>query len=211
MPASNPESDLEVICSVLAGAHDDFAVLVRRYNNTLFRVCRSVLRDDAEAEDALQSTWLSAYRALASFRGDATFRTWLTRIALHESSSRARATTWRPEMYVDGMAVATAVGPEQTAFTVELGHLLERAIDALPASLRVVVVLRDVLGLDTAETAACVGIAEPAVRVRLHRAREVLRKRIDADHLGETFGTVWSFDGERCVRVQKFVMREITR
>jgi len=199
-----PGSDAETVAAVLGGDHEQFATLVRRHNQTIFRACRAVLHDDAEAEDAVQAAWLSVYRALSSFRGDAAFRTWATRIAVNEASSRLRA---RRRLSVvpleDSMA---AVGdPEQDALTVELGRLLEGKVDALPDGMRAVLVLRDVIELDTEETATCLGISEEAVRVRLHRARHALARSISED----LPGSVWRFDGDRCARVLERVMTAI--
>jgi RNA polymerase sigma-70 factor (ECF subfamily) len=211
-PQLAPEpSDLEVIREVLDGAQDRFAVLVRRYNNAVFRACRAILRDEGDAEDAVQLTWVNAFRALAGFRGDSSFRTWVTRIAVHEASARLRR---RPRSIAQTLEsappIATSVSPEDDAISEELGRLLEREIDTLPEGLRTVLVLRDVIELDTAETAECIGIAEEAVRVRLHRARQTLAKRFSDPELGElALASIWRFDGERCARIQTLVMAAI--
>jgi RNA polymerase sigma-70 factor, ECF subfamily len=197
-------SDADVIAAVLGGDPERFATLVRRHNQTLFRACRAVLRDDADAEDAVQAAWLSVYRALPSFRGDAAFRTWATRIAVNEASARLRRRR-RLAVVPLGEALTEVPDPERAAFSSELGRLLERKIDALPDGLRAVLVLRDVIELDTAETAACLGIREEAVRVRLHRARHAL-----ADSLSERLtDMVWRFAGARCARTLERVMAAI--
>lgn len=197
-------SDAETIAAVIGGDDGQFATLVRRHNQTLFRACRAVLHDDAEAEDAVQAAWLSAYRALSSFRGDASFRTWATRIAVNEASSRLRGRRRLSLVPLEDSMSGTA-DPERETLDGELGRLLERKIDALPDGMRAVLVLRDVIELDTAETAACLGIGPEAVRVRLHRARHALAESL-SDTLAEK---VWRFDGDRCARVLARVMAAI--
>jgi RNA polymerase sigma-70 factor (ECF subfamily) len=202
--ANATTTDAETIAAVLGGDDEQFAALVRRHNQTLFRACRAVLHDDTEAEDAVQAAWLSVYRALSSFRGDASFRTWATRIAVNEASSRLRGRR-RLSLVPLEDSMSSADDPQQEAFAGELGRLLERKIDALPDGMRAVLVLRDVIELDTAETAACLGIGQEAVRVRLHRARHAL-----AESLSDTLaGNVWRFDGDRCARVLGRVMAAI--
>ena len=198
-------SDATVIAEVLAGDRGRFAVLVQRYNQPAFRVCRAVLRNDADAEDALQTAWLKAYRALASFRADASFRTWMTRIAINEATSRLRQQRKLTAIPVEEVTMTPSDSPEQEVFTKELARMLEHEIDELPDGLRSVLVLRDVIELDTAETAECLQIGEDNVRVRLHRARAALADRLSTDALPE----VWRFAGERCARVLAHVMARI--
>lgn len=210
-PAQEP-SDSEAIAAVLAGDRATFAVLVRRHNQALYRACRAVLRNDEDAEDAVQTAWLNVYRALRSFRADAAFRTWATRIAVNEAVSRSRAHHRFSEVHLEVATMDDSAGPDHTTFNRELGRMLEREIDALPDGMRTVLVLRDIIELDTAETAACLGIGEENVRVRLHRARQMLSQRL-ADSASEVATTaahdVWRFDGERCARVLAHVMERI--
>jgi RNA polymerase sigma-70 factor (ECF subfamily) len=207
-----------VISEVLAGAKARFAVLVRRHNQPVFRACRAVLRDDQEAEDAVQTAWLAAYRALSTFRREASFRTWVTRIAVNEAASRLRnqrrLTAVEPADLTGDMTMTDHVNPEQAVATRELGRLLEQEIDALPEGLRSVLVLRDVVELDTGETAECLGIADENVRVRLHRARQTLAQRLGPamQPLMETaLPDVWRFDGDRCARMMDAVMAAILK
>ncbi|HVK86910.1 MAG TPA: RNA polymerase sigma factor [Kofleriaceae bacterium] len=213
-PAPDP-SDADVIADVLAGDKGRFAVLVKRHNQSAFRACRAVLRDNQEAEDAVQTAWLNAYRALASFRRDASFRTWVTRIAINEATTRLRRQRLSTVPIEDTtMTMTEGDNPEHTLFTRELARLLEREIDDLPEGLRSVLVLRDVLELDTAETAGCLGIQDDNVRVRLHRARQALGQRLTSSmqHLLEgAMPDVWRFDGDRCARTLDVVMAEIAK
>lgn len=199
-------TDAAAIEAVLAGDRAPFAVLVRRHNQTMFRACRAVLRNDQDAEDAVQSAWINVYRALSSFRADATFRTWATRIAVNEASTRLRSHRRFAEVPMEETTMDESARPDQTTFEHEVGRVLEREIDALPEGMRAVLVLRDVVELDTAETARCLGIEEENVRVRLHRARQALSQRLAGS---EDLTGVWRFDGERCARVLARVMNRI--
>lgn len=190
--------DAELIARVLAGSRDDFETIVRRHNQRLFRAARAVLRSDSDAEDALQQAWLDIYRNLGSFRGDAAFSTWATRITVNAALLQARK---RPALS-EAADVETGSGPDVELERVEIGRVLEGCLAQLPQGNREVMVLRDVLELDTAETAACLGLTEEAVRVRLHRARAAV-----AAALTElTLDHVYEFDGARCDRVTCAVM-----
>ncbi len=203
--AQNSDRDVDVIARVLGGDREAFAILVRRHNQRLYRACRAVLRDDTEAEDAVQAAWIKAYRHLASFRGDASFTTWLTRIAVREATDRKRRHA--PSLVaLEEVVVPFEQNQERATFSAELARLFERRLDELPDGLRSVLLLRDVLELDTAETADCLGIREEAVRVRLHRARQAM------SNLGDTaLADAWKFDGQRCDRMVAAVMDAIRR
>lgn len=205
-------SDVDAIAAVLAGDRQCFATLVRRHNQTMFRACRAVLRNDHDAEDAVQAAWINAFRALASFRADASFRTWITRIAVNEASARLRHHKRLIEVPLEEVRMDESTGPEGAAMVEELGRLLEREIDTLPEGMRTVLVLRDVIELDTSETAACLGIEEENVRVRLHRARQAVAARLTQtanEIAGAAAPHVWRFDGARCARVLAHVMAKI--
>jgi RNA polymerase sigma-70 factor (ECF subfamily) len=194
-------TDLELVQSVVGGARADFEVLVRRHNQRLFRAARAVVQSDIDAEDALQQTWLEIYRHLGSFRGDAAFTTWATRIAVNTAIAHARKKPVIAEVSDEAGDESPGIDMERA----ELGRLLESCLARLPQGNREVMVLRDVLELDTAETAACLGLSEEAVRVRLHRARAAV-----AAALTElTLDGVYSFDGERCDRITARVMAAI--
>ena len=202
---SGVDSDRDVIAAVLAGDREAFATLVQRHNQALYRAARAILRDDVETEDALQAGWVQAYRALRTFRGDASFRTWVTRIVVHEASARLRRSRRSHEVPLEEGTMTADCDPARAAASEELGRVLERQLDALPDGLRSVLVLRDVLELDTAETAACLGIAEEAVRVRLHRARRAVSESLVEQGTAEA----WRFAGERCARIVDRVMSAI--
>jgi RNA polymerase sigma-70 factor (ECF subfamily) len=197
-------TDGEVIDRVLAGEIELFEVLMRRYNQRVYRVARGVLRTDAEAEDLAQEAWVRAYEHLGDFGGRAAFSTWLTRIVLHEGWARARRERrfeeWRPEEE-DGEGTmkqpATAAGPESEALDGEIRSMLETAVESLPETYRTVFILRDVEELSTAETAECLELSEEAVKTRLHRARATLRRELLALAGGQA-RQAFPFLGKRC-------------
>jgi len=197
-----------------ARARDDAAIrtIVRRYNQRLFRVARAILRNDSEAEDAVQASYVSAFTHLASFRGEAQLSTWLTRIAVNEATARLRRR--RPTTDLDELDGASGHSaeiiqfpliniqpdPETEVHRQEIRALLERAIDALPDSFRTVFVLRDIEGLSIEETAAQLSLQPETVKTRLHRARRRLRVALEAE-LSDAFTSVFQFDGARCVNM----------
>ena len=197
----------------------DFEQLMRRYNQRLFRVARSILRDDADAEDALQDAYVQAYRKLGEFRGDAEMSTWLTRIVINQALMRVRKRT-RERVIVpfldreDGagkeleVADQQAESPSDAAIRGEVRKVLERRIDELPEAFRAVFVMREVEEMTARETAEALDIPEATVRTRLFRARALLRESLDRD-MDSARGGVFSFDGARCDRIVANVLSRI--
>jgi RNA polymerase sigma-70 factor (ECF subfamily) len=193
--------DRDVIARVIAGDRAAFEVLVRRHNQRMFRAARAIAQTDADAEDVLQQAWLDVYRNLGQFRGDAAFATWATRIAVHQAVAMVRK---RP-LVAEIVETASDVAPDAELSRARVGALLETCLANIPQGNREVMVLRDILELDTAETAACLGLSEEAVRVRLHRARAAIAAALTeqlADHARE----IYTFDGVRCDRITTAVM-----
>ena len=202
-------SDLELVERVLVGERRLFAALVQRHNQRLFRVVRAILRDDSEAEDTVQQAHVTAFRQLAQFRGESSYATWLTRIAVNDAVRSARPSASRHVLVsledAGGDAAMTRmVSPEDETYHRELGRVLERNIDELPDMLRVVFVMREVQEMDTAETASTLGLSEAAVRVRLHRARSALQSSLT--RAMESAPSAFRFDGERCNRITHDVL-----
>ena len=201
-------SDEEVVARVRAGETPLFELLIRRYNQRLYRVARSILRDEQEAEDVMQHAYVSAFAHLGQFEGRARFSTWLTRIAVHEALARARRRARVKGL--DDMPDASPSShgsprdgrpdPEQQAQAAELRRLLEAAIDALPVIYRTAFVLREAEGLDTPEVAECLDISEVAVRARVHRARVLLRRGL-YERTGATSASAFAFHLMRCDRI----------
>jgi RNA polymerase sigma-70 factor (ECF subfamily) len=201
-PALEGLDDRAIVQRVLDGERASFEILVRRHNQRLYRAARAITRADDEAEDVLQQTWLDIYRHHGQFRGDAAFSTWATRIAIHAAIAHARK---RPAI-AEVEETSGGARPDAAVEAAQLGRLLEACLAQLPQGHREVMVLRDVLELDTAETAACLGLSPEAVRVRLHRARAAaaaaLAEQIDPQG-------VYAFAGARCDRITRNVMAVI--
>jgi RNA polymerase sigma-70 factor (ECF subfamily) len=200
-------TDLEIIERVKAGDTALYELIMRRYNQRLYRVTRAILRDDAEAEDVIQDAYVRAYQHLDQFAGTAAFSTWLTRIAVHEAlrrlhlrdrSQQLESTEYDEEGSMS--VVETSLDPEQRASIAELGDLLEEAVLGLSDQYRVVIMLRDVEELSTAETAAALDLTEQNVKVRLHRGRAMMRSRLFA-RVGACGKHAFPFMGDRCDRV----------
>jgi RNA polymerase sigma-70 factor (ECF subfamily) len=209
-------SDDDVVRRVLAGDTPLFEVLMRRYNQRLFRVARAVLKDPDEAEDVMQHAYVRAFEHLGQFEGRARFATWLTKIALYEALGRARKRD-QPRRADSGSAERSSIDalesadpdPEQQALQGEARSVLETSIGALPPAYRMVFVMREVEGLDTAETAECLEVSEDVVKTRLRRARVMLRRALLA-RAGVAAASAFSFHLSRCDRVVTRVLEQIT-
>ncbi|HYK35084.1 RNA polymerase sigma factor [Alloacidobacterium sp.] len=200
-------TDQEVIERVKAGDTALYEIIMRRYNQRLYRVARAILRDDAEAEDVLQDAYVRAYQHLHQFAGTALFSTWLTRIAVHEALRRLRLRKRNEQLEgtefdeEDSMSIAeSSPDPEQRASIAEAGQLLEEAVLALPEQYRPVVMMRDVEELSTSETAAALYLTEQNVKVRLHRGRAMIRNWLFT-RVGGNAKQAFPFMGARCDRV----------
>ena len=207
------KGDEEIVQDVLAGDTALFELLMRRYNERIYRAARAITRDEREAEDVMQQAYVSAFTHLRQFKGQAQFSTWLTRIAINEALARVRK-RGRYEPFDEDSTVETlmpwnpAPDPEKQAFTGELRELLEWAIDTLPDGSREVFVLRDVEGLSTAEAAASLGVSEDVIKTRLSRARAALRRSL-LERTGEAAPEAFRFLRPRCDRVVAAVMARI--
>ena len=207
------QSDEGIVHAVLAGNKALFELLMRRYNERLYRTARAITRDDREAEDVMQQAYVNAYANLRQFKGQAQFATWLTRIAINEALARVRR-RGRYEPFEDDpvddriVPIRSAPDPERQAFAGELRDLLEWAIDALPPGAREVFMLREVEGLSTADTAASLGVSEDVVKTRLSRARTALRRSL-LERAGATAPDVFRFYRPRCDRVVALVLSRI--
>jgi RNA polymerase sigma-70 factor, ECF subfamily len=213
-------SDSDLLARARQGDSTAFRAMIRRHDKYLYRVARSVLQNDEEAEDAVQETFIRAYTALADFRGDASLRTWLTRIALNEAARRRKRK--RSTVDLDALQAAqernsrspharslTAPDgdPEKAAARSQIRTLLEKAIDDLPAAFRTIFIMRDVEDISIKDAAEQLGLREETVKTRLHRARRMLRETL-GDQLSSALKDVFPFDKPRCdVLVQKVLDR----
>lgn len=220
-PAAPGLPDSEIAKRIAAGDAGALAVLMRRHNQKLFRTARSILRDDAEAEDAVQEAYLLAYRGIERFRGEAKLSTWLVRVVANEALGRLRKRTRSAEVIrMDGnwerdgdateasMSEGAPEQPDRGALRGETRRLIENAIDALPDGFRTVFVLRAVEEMSVEETAAALGIPEATVRTRFFRARSLLREAL-ARQIDIACEDAFSFAGERCDRIVAGVLARI--
>jgi RNA polymerase sigma-70 factor (ECF subfamily) len=188
MKSPTPETEAEQIRRILAGEKSLFHELIRPCERPIYFLLMSLLRNEAEAEDAAQETVIKVYQNLKSFRGDAQFRTWVLSIARNEGLGRLRKAGSRREDsleveiddstgdYTPAILTSWREVPLEALERKELGALLRQAIEKLPEIYRNVVLLRDIEEMDVRETAAALGITEGAVKVRLHRARALLQR-----------------------------------
>jgi RNA polymerase sigma-70 factor (ECF subfamily) len=218
-PIEPQATDSTLVELAAAGDARAFEAIMRRYNRTLFRTARAILRDDAEAEDALQEAYVQAYHSLGSFRGEAKLSTWLARIVANEALMRLRKQTRRAEIVpIDPTATAQQLeqvsdtnmdnAPDISAERKEMRGLLEAQIDALPDGYRVVFMLRAIEELSVEEIAAVLEIPQATVRTRFFRARSILREAL-AQKIDVACEDAFSFAGARCDRIVANVLARI--
>ena len=217
--ARNYASLADAELTVLARKADPlaFAAIMQRCNQRLFRIARSVVGDDGEAEDVLQEAYMRAFAAIGGFRGEASLFTWLTRITLNEARGRLRKR--RPSLPLEALEAAQAAGagvimfprslhgpsPEREAARSETRRLLEAAVDELPEPFRLVFILRAIEDCTVEETAAQLGLLPETVKTRLFRARKLLRTAL-ADKLESSVTEAFPFLGVRCQRITEAVL-----
>jgi RNA polymerase sigma-70 factor (ECF subfamily) len=213
--------DIELARRIASGDNVAFETVMRRHNGMLFRVARSILKDDHEAEDALQEAYVDAYGQIAKFRGDAKLSTWLTRIVINEALGRLRKrkrdgvvvplTAAQPDAQEREEPVLddrSSESPENAVLRSEVRRLLEQKVDKLPVAYRTVFIMREVEEMTVEETAMCLSIPSATVRTRLFRARALLRESLARELDMATIG-VFAFAGERCDRIVAGVLRRV--
>lgn len=214
-------TDTEIVRRIAAGDHGAFELMMRRYNRPLYRTARSIVKDDAEAEDVLQEAYLLAYRGIDKFRAESTLSTWLTRIVINEAIARSRKSSRRAEIIqLDGetdwnidtaegtMNEATPEQPERATLRAEARRLIEKKIDELPNAFRTVFVLRALEEMTVEETSSCLRIPEATVRTRFFRARSLLREALSRE-IDFGFEEAFAFDGARCDRIVAGVLARL--
>lgn len=200
-------ADETLVQRVCAGEVALFEQLMRRYNRRLHRIARNIV-GEADAEDVLQQAYLDAYAHLAQFEGLAKFSTWLTRIVVHRATTHRRRWSRAVGTPLDDDFSSFAPPPDVSASRGRMMRSLEKAIASLPEPYRLVVILRDVEELSTREAADALGVREEALKVRLHRARTLLRARLGAD-VTDGMKDVFAFDGARCDRIVAAVLAQL--
>jgi RNA polymerase sigma-70 factor (ECF subfamily) len=216
-PDTTQLSEPELVARIARRDEAAFEVLMRRHNGQLFRVARSILKDDAEAEDALQEAYLDAYRHMAEFRGQSRLGTWLTRIVVNHALMRLRRRKdarvvvpldeWQNTRVSREaeMADDKAESPANATLRTEIRQLIEQQIDELPLDFRTVFVMRDVDDMTVEETAGALDIPPATVRTRLFRARARMREALERQ-LDSAMLDVFAFDGARCDRIVAAVL-----
>jgi RNA polymerase sigma-70 factor, ECF subfamily len=195
-------------------------LIIRQHNQRLYRIARSIVRNDADAEDVLQEAYVRAFGGLDGFRGEARLGTWLARIVINEALGFVRRR--RPAIDIGLISTSPAFNaqiipfsdasrvpdPETTMVQSEIRLLLEGAIDRLPPAFREVLIARLVEGMSVAETAELFRISPQTVKTRLFRARALLRAEMER-YIGPALGNVFPFAGERCERLTVRVLRRL--
>jgi RNA polymerase sigma-70 factor, ECF subfamily len=216
-PDLAPLADAELAARAAAGDARAFEAIMRRHNRMLFRTARSILKSDVDAEDALQESYLRAWRAIDGFRAEAKLSTWLSRIVINESLGRLRR-QGAQVIPLDGSADADAVNledtmeddpalqPDRLALRAEIRALIETRIDRLPDAFRTVFILRAVEECSVEDVAAALNLPEATVRTKFFRARGLLREGLSRD-IDLAIGDAYSFDGARCDRIVASVLQ----
>jgi RNA polymerase sigma-70 factor (ECF subfamily) len=214
-------SELALAHRAGAGDHVAFEAIMRRHNRALYRAARSILKDDSEAEEAVQEAYIRAYHALSTFRGESALGTWLTRIVINKALERLR----KRKRQIDTVSADNVIDiekqldmnhprnrpaetPEDMLMRAQTRKLLERKIDELPAAFRTVFVLRALEDMSVEDCAACLNVPEATVRTRFFRARRLLRHAL-AEEVDVAASGAFAFAGERCDRIVRNVLARL--
>ena len=211
--------DLELAHRALARESGAFRAIMKAHNQRLYRLARGFVRDNGEAEDIVQESYVRAFTHLEGFRGDSSLATWLSRIVINEALGRLRKTqragqfvaTDDPRRQAEIIAFPLNAGtedPERTMAQRQILQLVEKATDSLPDAYRTVFVARVIEGMSIEETASLLGLRPETVKTRLHRARSLVRKELDAQ-IGPVFLDAFPFAGRRCERLTTAVLKRL--
>lgn len=208
-------TDEEIIRRILLGEKELYELLLQRYNQTIFRTIRSYLAEE-DVEDTMQDAYVKAYEKLNTFQFQSAFSTWLIKIAINEAlqvirkKKRSRIIRLHePPTDSESGNPATGVAPvnpEKKILHQEAMVLLETSISQLPEKYRIIYILREIEGMPNPEISACLDLSESNVKVRLHRARQLLRDMLLS---GTRDVPVFEFGNQRCERMVKRVMERI--
>src|SRR5262245_16506237 len=211
-------ADAELVRRALGRDEAAVRAIMQPNNRRLYRLARGILRNDAEAEDVVQDTYVRAFTHLEQFRGDSSLSTWLSRIAMNEALGRLRrrrpGVEWSaleqaaPEAQIIPFPLASAEDPEKSMAQREIQHVVEHAIDELPEPFRLVFVTRVIEGMNVEETAEILGLKPETVKTRLHRARNLLRDNVERK-IGPVVMEAFPFAGRRCERLTEAVLQRL--
>jgi RNA polymerase sigma-70 factor (ECF subfamily) len=216
---SHPTNDTEQLRRALARDASAFRAIMQTHNRCLYRIARSILRNNADAEDAVQEAYVSAFTNLASYRGEGSLKSWLSRIVVNECLGRMRQrhSTMDLTELEQQQSEAQIIqfpqptpndDPERTMAQRQIIHLVEQATDNLPEAFRLVFVARVIEGMSIEETAEILGIKPETVKTRLHRARQLVRDRLESE-IGPILTDAFPFAGRRCERLTEAVMKRL--
>ncbi|MEO6381590.1 MAG: RNA polymerase sigma factor [Nitrobacter sp.] len=214
--ASSGNDDSELVRRACARDEGAIRAIMQANNRRLYRIARGILRNDSEAEDVVQETYVRAFTHLERFRGDSRLATWLARIAMNEALGRLRrqrpTVDWTtlesgtPNAQIVQFPVsATSDDPEKTMAQREIQHVVEQAVDELPEAFRIVFITRVIEGMNVEETAEILDIKPETVKTRLHRARTMLRENVEK-RIGPVVMEAFPFAGKRCERLTGVVL-----
>ncbi len=218
--AAGRPDDAALLAAARGGSESAYAAIIRRHNRRLFRIARSILRNDAEAEDAVQDAYVQVFRNLHTLRDDSSLSTWLGRITANEALGRLRrrrptvgleildATMEQGAGMIGDGGDLTTDDPERAAARQEVRGILEEAIDRLPLEFRSVFVACAVEQMSIEETAVCLGLPQNTVKTRYFRAKRRLRGMLGAD-FAAVMPESFAFGGEHCDRMTERVLARI--
>jgi len=206
-------SDEAAVRKILQGEKNAYEVIMRRYNQRLFRIARTYIRDEDEIEDVVQEAYIKAYEQIHCFEFRSRFSTWLIRILINEALARAKRQKRFTPLPPEGQAEAVRAlipnedTPMERLMTAELKEILEKAVDDLPEKYRLVYMMREIEGMSVAETSESLAITQTNVKVRCNRAKEMLRDTISGFYQS---GEVFQFNLVRCDRIVKRVLERMS-
>lgn len=210
----NKLSDLIVVQRVINGETELFEILLRRYNQRLFRVIRSYISSEDDTRDIMQDAYVKAYTKLEQFNNEASFSTWLIRIGINEAlqylrKNKRQATNYEQTESLESifqLPDTNQMNPEKQVITNETRLLIEQAVDLLPEKYRAVFVMHQVEGLSNPEIAACLHLTDSNVKVRLHRAKNMLK-----DELFKSThdASIFEFGNKKCDLMVDQVMERV--
>ena len=211
--------DAELVRRALTRDAGAFRAIMQKHNRRLYRIARGILRNNTDAEDAVQDAYVSAFTSLASYRGESTLATWLSRIVMNAALGRLRRKRptvdfaalefKRNEAEIIQFPLSTPTDdPERTMAQRQILQLVEQATDNLPEAFRLVFVTRVIEGMSVEETSDLLGIKPETVKTRLHRARQLVRDQLDKQ-IGPVLMDAFPFAGQRCERTIEAVMKRL--
>lgn len=218
LAANHLLSDEEIVKKVTGGDINFYEVIMRRYNQRLFRIGHAYLKDDDEIEDAIQSAYLKAYEQLSNFQGRSSFSTWLIRIYINELLQGLKKKK-RFQNYFDPDLINNTYDPPEVGTTNmenpynstlnnELKDILEKAVDELPEKYRAVFIMREIEDMSVSETSKSLNITEANVKVRLNRAKNILRESLSQYY---HYKDIYNFNLIRCDRIVANVFNKIRK